>query len=59
MSACLSIVHGGRPAFGFMMRTGSDIPESGVHFVIVDLYRVESGVEVHDKLRLERAGQRR
>jgi len=26
MSACLSIVHGGRPAFGSIMRTPSDIP---------------------------------
>jgi hypothetical protein len=25
MSACLSIVHGGRPAFATMMRTPSDI----------------------------------
>jgi len=27
MSACLSVVHGGRPAFGSMMRTASDIPD--------------------------------
>jgi hypothetical protein len=57
MSACLSIVHGGRPAFGFMMRTGSDIPGVGALFAIVDFCRVEREVEVHDKWRPDLPGE--
>ena len=43
MSACLSIVHGGRPAFGFMMRTTSDIPRpTGAPCMIVGQNRCHS-----------------